>query len=233
MSVFGLSIISSICLLLILHSSIKGKATQNLISWCANLRRFSAFMFHWLIRLSVIFSSPPIGGFSPHALSTGKTKHLVMREQLECAAVCHTALLCSSEITDGQFLTRLLYLLRFKWLPQVRIISLQWSRRRKIRIPNMVRRFHFLGFLLQKVVGMVLWWKQWLMRGAWVSGILMKNKSNADLLTAGWFKSWSTALNRCERGFKRENNRRVLKHMALRPIITAFITVVMRPNKSI
>jgi len=48
-------------------------------------------MFHWLTRLSIIFSSPLIGGFSPHTLSLEKTKPIVL---LECVAVCHTRLYC-------------------------------------------------------------------------------------------------------------------------------------------
>lgn len=79
----------------------------------------------------------------------------------------------------------------------------KWSRRRKIQNPNMVRHFHFEGFLLLKVVRMVLWGKQWLMRGAWVSGIwwritVMQTCTLVLDIIHVWMY-WSNALDRCVR----------------------------------
>lgn len=68
----SISIILSICLFL-LYFTIKGNSNCGFLK-CQASAIFSegAFMFHWLIRLSVIFSSLLIGGFGPHALSSEK-----------------------------------------------------------------------------------------------------------------------------------------------------------------
>lgn len=74
------------------------------------------------------------------------------------------------------------------------------------------------------------------MHGAWVLCISMKNNSNADLHTGAKHKTYVNALKHCIRPVceredtadecNQENNRRGLKHINLRSIITAIMVVL-------